>query len=117
MIRVGIRGQLNSDAWKVSEMMSEIELIDMAKDTDKHKRRYAILIPEVIPSEFFNISRLIFCQYNIHRGPPITSNDIPKAARSGLVSNRDGETRKPIKCTDDCSNPFTSIDRPTPEIM
>tara|TARA_B100001013_G_scaffold145059_1_gene85716 strand:- start:544 stop:837 length:294 start_codon:yes stop_codon:yes gene_type:complete len=97
--------------------MSEKELIDMVKDTDKHKRRYATLIPEVISSGFFNTSRLIFCQYSIHRGPPITSNDIPKAARSGLVSNRDGGTRKPIRCTDDCSNPFTSMDRPTPEIM
>jgi hypothetical protein len=98
-------------------MMSVIELIDMAKDTDKHRRRYAILIPEVISSEFFSTSRLIFCQYSIHSGPPITSSDIPKAARSVLVSSSDGETKKPIKCTDDCSNPFTSIDRPTPEII
>jgi hypothetical protein len=33
---VGIFGQLKLDAWKVSEMMSEMQLIDMAKDTDKH---------------------------------------------------------------------------------
>tara|TARA_B100001765_G_C19427501_1_gene304072 strand:- start:549 stop:833 length:285 start_codon:yes stop_codon:yes gene_type:complete len=94
---VGIFGQLKLDAWKVSEMMSEMQLIDMAKDTDKHKRKYEILMPEVISSEFFNTARLIFFQYSIHRGPPITSNDIPKAARSGLVSNREEETKKPIK--------------------
>ena len=33
---MGIFGQLKLDAWKVSEMMSEMQLIDMAKDRGKY---------------------------------------------------------------------------------